>query len=214
METALILTNTDLTPAAEWLNSVFHGFDYALLSFYHHLAEVCGWLFSPVLYVITLTGWKGAFLILASIAMIIFRKTRKTGLCALFAIGFGAVLTNLLIKNTVARPRPYAFDAEFYQWWEFVGSHMESEYSFPSGHTTVAAAFSTAFVYVNGKKWLPWAILYVVLMGISRNYFMVHYPSDVLGGAVMGVLGGVLSCLMFRYIYQCWGNSNFLKEAA
>ena len=204
-----------LTPLAQGLTDVFYDFDFAILGFYHQLAQsAAGRVLSPVLYVITLTGWKGAFLILMSLVMIAFRKTRRTGICCLVALAIGALFTNLIVKNMVARPRPYHFDATLRAWWIYAGSHMESEFSFPSGHMTAACGFTSAFVLTRGKKWLPAGIVYVCLMGISRNYLVVHYPSDVLGGFVFGTCAGIISFYLIRAIYRKWGQSRLLREEA
>ena len=202
----------ELTVSAQWLNDVFFSLDYAILSFYHTLAAACGWLLTPVLGTLTLTAWKGAFLILLSLVLICFRKTRRAGICCLLAMAIGALFTNLIVKNAVARPRPYDYDATLRIWWEYVGAHLESDFCFPSGHMTAACAFSTGFVLCRGRRWLPWGILYVVLMGISRNYLIVHYPSDVVGGFVFGTAAGVASYYIVRAIYLRWGNSRALRE--
>ena len=176
--------------------------DFAILRFYHTLAESAGGFLTPVLGALTLTAWKGVFLIALSLVLICFRKTRRTGLCVLFALAAGAVLTNLLLKPCVARPRPYDFDATLRQWWEFVGAPMESDYSFPSGHMTAACAFTTGFILTRGKQWIPVGVLYVALVGVSRNYLMVHYPTDVLGGLVIGDAAGILSFFAVRRFYE------------
>ena len=181
--------------------------DFAILRFYHILAESVGGVLTPVLRVLTLTAWKGVFLIALSLALVCFRKTRRAGLCALFALGLGALLTNLLLKPCVARPRPYDFDMTLRQWWEFAGASAESDYSFPSGHMTAACAFATGFILTKGKKWLPAGALYALLIGVSRNYLMVHYPTDVLGGLVVGVAAGVIAFFVVRAVYRRWGDA-------
>ena len=202
-----------LTTLAQWINAVFFEMDYAILGFYHDLAQTAfGRVLAPILNAITLTGWKGAFLILVSLALIIFRKTRRTGLCTLLALLIGAIFTNVIVKNAVARPRPYNFDSVLRSWWIYVGSHMESDLSFPSGHMTAACGFTSAFVLSRGKKWLPVALLYIILMGVSRNFLIVHYPSDVLGGFLFGTCAGVISFFVIRAIYQKWGKSKLLDE--
>ena len=197
----------ELTAAALWLNDAFYAADHAILGFYHMLAETAGGFLTPALGVVTLTAWNGAFLLLLSLALICFRKTRRTGLCALLAISLGALLTNLLLKNWVARPRPYDFDTTLRQWWEFAGASAESDYSFPSGHMTAACAFATGFILTKGKKWLPAGALYALLIGVSRNYLMVHYPSDVLGGLVVGAAAGVIAFFVVRAVYRRWGDA-------
>ena len=186
--------------------------DFAILRFYHALAESAGGFLTPVLGIFTLTAWKGALFIALSLVLICFRKTRRTGLCALLAIGLGALFTNVLLKPVVARPRPYDFDATLRQWWVFVGAPAETGFSFPSGHTTAACAFATGFILTRGRKWIVPGALYAALMGASRNYLMVHYPSDVLGGFVTGAAAGVLAFLAIRAVYRRWGGTKFLRE--
>lgn len=203
-----------LTGFAQWLNSLFFGMDFAVLSFFHDLAKTpAGSVLAPVLNLITLTGWKGLFLILLSVAMILFRKTRRTGICTLLALTIGALFTNVIVKNAVARPRPYDFDATLRTWWNYAGAHLESDFSFPSGHMTAACGFMSAFILVHGKKWLLPGFVYVLLMGASRMFLIVHYPSDILGGLFFGACAGLLSFLIVSALYRRFGSSRFLNEA-
>ena len=82
---------------------------------------------------------------------------------------------------------------------------MESEFSFPSGHTTAAMAAMTALCIAIGKnrKWIiaP-AALYVLLMGASRNYLCVHYPTDVIAGIIVGGAAAVVSYLVLSAIWK------------
>ncbi len=202
-----------LTAFAQWLNQLFFNTDYAILSWYHDLAQTtAGRILSPILNAITLTAWKGAFLIVLAIVLICFRKTRRAGLCSLLALAIGVVMVNGFVKDLVARPRPYDFDATMREWWVFAGSHFESDYCFPSGHMNAACAFTSGFVFTRGKKWLPWGLLYVVLMGVSRNFLIVHYPSDIVGGFIFGTCAGLISWLIIRAVYRKWGQTKILRE--
>ncbi len=202
-----------LTSFAQWIHSVFYSMDYAALAWFHDFAQTAfGRVCAPILNVVTLTGWKGAFLILVSLALIAFRKTRRTGICALLALSIGALFTNLIVKNAVARPRPYDFDTTLRLWWESAGSHFESDYCFPSGHMTAACAFTTGFVISRGKKWVIPGVVYVLLMGISRMFLIVHYPSDILGGLLFGCCAGIVSFFIVKAIYQKWGRTKLLSE--
>lgn len=190
---------------AEWLNSTFASFDFSILSFFHELAVQAGAFLSPIMNFISIIGDNGYFGFLIGFILLCFPKTRKCGACVIFAIGFGALFTNIAIKNIVARPRPYMSDVtEFKLWWEYVGAHIESEFSFPSGHTTAAMASMTALCIAIGKsrKWLiaP-SVIYVILMGASRNYLMVHYPTDIIGALFTGTAGAVLS---FFFVSAVW----------
>ena len=208
-----MLNEVTMTAAAQWLTALFYSMDYAVLEAFHRFAQTgFGRFAAPILNVITLTGWKGAFLIVVSLILIIFRKTRKAGICSLLALSIGAIFTNLIVKTTVARPRPYDFDAALRSWWEFAGAHNESDFSFPSGHMTAACGFTTGFVTASGKKWLLPGIVYVLLMGASRMFLIVHYPSDILGGLLFGVCAGLISFLIVSAIYRKWGKSKLLHE--
>ena len=126
----------------------------------------------------------GFIWILISAILLCFKKTRKIGLLALVAMLLGLIFNNLLIKNLVARPRPYE---------TVIGAIPliieHDPFSFPSGHT--CAAFAAAGVWFRGfqRKWVGvLGLVCAALMGFSRLYVGVHYLSDVLVGLLLGVL--------------------------
>lgn len=189
-----------------WLNTFFASFDGAILEFFHNLCENAGAIFTPIAEIFALIGDNGYFCFLLALILLCFKKTRKCGVCIVLAVGFGALFTNVAIKNMVARPRPYASEVEaFRQWWQTAGAHIESEFSFPSGHTTAAMAGMTSLCLAIGKsrKWLiaP-ATLYVLLMGASRNYLVVHYPTDVIAGIIVGGAGAVVAFFVTGAIWK------------
>ena len=186
-----------MTAAAMWLNTVFAGFDQSVTLAVHRLYDAAGWFFTPFLELISLMGKGGIFLILLSLCLILFQKTRRFGTAMLLGVTIGAIFTNLFIKVVIARPRPYADqNGFFYPLWQLMGGHTESDKSFPSGHTTAAFATMTP-VFLLGRKRVSWlALLFGVLMGVSRVYLVVHYPSDILGGLIIGVIAGVLGTLV------------------
>ncbi len=188
---------------ALWLNEVFAGFDHAILEFFHSLAVLADWFFTPFFKFITLFGEEGIPCIIFGIVLLFFKKTRKAGVCVLAAIILGWIVVNLSVKPLVARPRPYLSGVEdFYNWWLAAGGPEMSEFSFPSGHTNVVAATMTAFCFVMGKKWIAPCAVFSVLMGMSRIYLMVHYPTDVIGGLVCGFVAGLLGWLIVDLIYK------------
>ena len=99
-----------LTALALWLNTAFAGFDEAVATAIHQLYVAAGWFFTPFLSFISLLGKGGIFLILLSIALMLFRKTRRYGTTMLLALAIGALVTNVCFKPLVARPRPYTHD--------------------------------------------------------------------------------------------------------
>ena len=191
----------EMTAIALWLNTAFAGLDESVAIAVHKLYEWAPGFFTPFLNFVTLLGKGGIFLILLSIALMLFRPTRRYGTVMLLAISFGALITNLTVKPLVARPRPYTWDGSvFQQFWIELGKHTESDKSFPSGHMTAAMAASTA-VFLQGKRKISWtAFLFAFLMGLSRIYLSVHYTTDVLGGVITGGLGGVLAYYVSRRI--------------
>lgn len=189
----------ELTAAAQWLNTAFAGFDQSVTAAVHRLYEVGGGFFTPLMKLISLMGKEGIFLILLSLALIVFKPTRRFGTAMLLGVSIGAIFTNLFIKVVVARPRPYADpNGFFYPLWDMMGRATESDKSFPSGHTT--AAFATMVpVFLQGNKRISWtALIFAFLMGLSRIYLVVHYPSDVLGGLIVGTVAGILGTLLAR----------------
>ena len=193
----------ELTAVAEWLNTSFSGFDHAILSVLHELALLTNgnlnWLFK----FISLFAEKGIFLILFSIFLMLFKKTRKFGICMFGAIGAGAILTNFILKDMVARPRPYMSGIlEYKDWWQYAGMVTESDFSFPSGHTTAMTAAMMSLVFMAKTKKKYWCIVFIFLMGVSRNYLMVHYPTDVIGGMISGLVGATIAYFITLLIYK------------
>ncbi len=192
----------DLTPAAQWIMTTFRNFDFKLLEFYHNLHESCGRPLDIAVEIFTRLGDEGILLILIALILMLFRRTRKFGAGMLGGVIIGAIFTNLTIKNVVARPRPYNYLQVYRDWWESVGHGLESEFSFPSGHATSAmAAMTPLFLFLNKKKsWL--CFLFVIVLGATRNYVMVHYPSDILGGILVGGIAGLISYIIVQTLFD------------
>jgi len=193
-----------MTEAAQWLNSVFGSFDQAILSFYHNIHEACGTPLDVFVQFFTKLGDGGIFLIILSLILMLFKKSRKVGIGMLFGILIGAIFTNLTVKPFVDRPRPYDYLQQYRDWFSVIWhAEIEGEWaSFPSGHTTAAMASMTpVFLFCNKKK--SWAaFLFVIALGASRNYLMVHFPSDILGGIIVGCIAGFISYLIVNAVYN------------
>lgn len=191
-----------LTAEALWLNSFFSGYDTAILSFAHKMAELAGSVLTPLNKIITLLGEKGILFFLLAIVLMLFPRYRRAGVCIFGAVCCGALITNILLKDTIARPRPFETVDQFRQWWEFVGSPAEDGYSFPSGHVTAAAAGVTGLCLMRGKRFFLPGAIWVLLMMFSRNYLMAHYPSDVLFALLIGVFSGFVAALITQLIFR------------
>lgn len=192
----------ELTVVANWLNTFFAGFDHFILNGLHSFAYLTSGHLNWFFRLISLFADKGIFLLTLSVILMLFKKTRKVGICMFGAIGCGAIITSFIIKDMVARPRPFMSNVlEYNEWWKFAGSVMEDDFSFPSGHTTAMMSAMMSIFFFSKSKKKYWVILFVVLMGISRNYLMVHYPSDIIGGVIVGFIGALVAYYITKLIY-------------
>ena len=195
----------ELTAVAAWLNTTFADFDLAIMLAVHKLYEAAGWFFSPVLETITFFGNGGICLIIFSLMLMFFRKTRRFGTAMLLGIIIGALFTNVWLKVAVARPRPYSDETSLlHQIWVTMGQHMESDKSFPSGHTTSAFACMTPLFFAKKKPVAISAFVFAVLMGVSRIYLAVHYPTDVIAGVIVGFVAGCLGAYIASRLPDKW----------
>lgn len=157
------------------------------------LRGIAEYVRTPVLNVLmecyTALGDGGALFLAMAALMLFFRRTRRTGGTALTAMTFGLVVTNLTIKPLVSRARPWVVMEGFQ-----VLVKSGDPNSFPSGHTCAAFAFALAVCMAAEERWMKVAaVAAAVLMGASRLYVGVHFPSDVLAGAAVGSLCGLLA---------------------
>ena len=199
---------------ANWLNQVFFGFDKSAFILMNKLQKVAGGFFSPFCEFISFFGEGGIFLIILSLVLMLFRKSRKVGASMLLAIGVGALFTNVILKNVVARARPFNASALYHQFYLEAGASSVSEFSFPSGHTTVFMTSMTAlFLSTNKKK--SWVVyVFVLLTGFARVYLIVHYLTDVLAGLLVGGATGVIGYYLCGAIFNCFEKHSDKKACA
>lgn len=136
---------------------------------------------------ITRLGDAGMIWILLCIVLLVMPKTRKSGMVLLVALLADLLICNVILKPTIQRIRPFDVITDI----ELLVKRP-LDYSFPSGHT--AASFTSVMaLYLAGEKklWIP-ALVLAVLIAFSRLYLYVHYPTDVLGGVIIGVISGAL----------------------
>lgn len=194
-----------MTASASWINEFFFAFDSAILTALHNISN--GFL-TLLFKTITLIGEKGILFFLLALIFMCFKNTRRLGVCIFGAVACGALITNIILKDTIARPRPFETVDLFRQYWEAVGSPAEDGFSFPSGHVTAAAAGMVAIRLMQGKKWTIPAILWIVIMMVARNYLMAHYPSDVIVAAIVGTFSAIISFIITKAIFNFLEKSN------
>ena len=169
---------------------------------------------NPIMKVLTHSGDKGILLIVLILAFLIIPRTRAIGIMSTISIVIEALLNNVLLKNLIARTRPYD---EIEGLVNLVGK--QSDYSFPSGHTGAAFAVAGAMLVValfglpmiektgEFKREDPSLtfklisvilIMYATLLAFSRMYVGVHYPTDVLCGLLLGLGTSAVAYLIYQ----------------
>ncbi|MDO4491024.1 MAG: phosphatase PAP2 family protein [Lachnospiraceae bacterium] len=106
------------------------------------------------------------------------------------------LIVNLFLKNAVARVRPYDRIPEL-----VLLARKPKDFSFPSGHTAFSFASATALYLTGGEKNRPvtlFLLALAALIGFSRLYLGVHYPTDVIAGAFLGWICGKTAELFIR----------------
>lgn len=151
-------------------------------------------ILNPIVIFITSLGNGGLIWIFATIVLLIPKKTRKIGCISALALLGSLIINNNLIKNLVARPRPFTALSDLR-----ILIPEPGEFSFPSGHTSSSFAAAAVFYRHLPKKLGVPSIVLAGLIGLSRLYVGVHYPSDVLMGAVMGILLSYLAEFLVNF---------------
>lgn len=156
-------------------------FDGSLLIKFQHLTVHDS--LTPIVKVFTHLGDVGIMWIVIAVLLMFFKRTRKYGLLMFASLVLTYLVNNLLLKDLIDRTRPYEM---FDNVQRLIGKQNDA--SFPSGHS--ASSFAAAMcIYLNGpKKYGIPALLLALLIALSRLYVGVHYPGDIVTGAIIGSL--------------------------
>lgn len=153
----------------------------------------CGF-FDGLMVFFTKLGDGGIVWIALTVICLISDKYRKVGAAMAVSLVIALLAGVMGLKELVARPRPFQLKDVYLLIPEPAG------FSFPSGHTMVsfAAAFS---VWLTHKKEGALSLIVAALIGFSRIYLYVHFLTDVLAGAVLGILfGWIGTALVYKKI--------------
>ncbi|MDO4541216.1 MAG: phosphatase PAP2 family protein [Bacillota bacterium] len=162
---------------------------------------VWDWL-TPIMEFCTKMGNAGLIWVAVTVALLIFPSTRKYGLIAALSLVLNLLLCNICLKPMIGRIRPFnVTDVDLL-------IPTPGDYSFPSGHTS--ASFAVALpVYFWNKKAGIIAIIFGALIAFSRMYFFVHYPTDILGGLLVGLASAYIAkFIVERYSKKLSGSTS------
>ena len=164
--------------------------DFAIIDFIQETMR-CQFL-DYVMAFFSYLGEAGGIWLISAIIMMCFRKTRATGVMVVCAVAIGFVIGEIGLKNIVDRLRPFVQNPEV-----IPAIKPPSGYSFPSGHSCSSFAAATVLIVRDKKFGIP-AIIIANLIAFSRLYNYVHFPSDVLGGILLGVMCAVVTLIFFK----------------
>lgn len=140
----------------------------------------------------------GEIWIAIAIILLINKNTevRRLGVAMLIALSLGFLLGEVALKNIIGRVRPVS---EAYN-YSFIITPPKS-FSFPSGHTTSSfAAFGVCLF--NKAKYRYLALLLAIAIAFSRIYLHVHYPSDILGGIILGLISAKIAIYLGKNFFK------------
>lgn len=152
---------------------------------------------------ITHMGDWGLLAILVTLLFLMTPKYRRIGAMCVLGLILDALVINVIIKPIVGRMRPYDTIENF-----SAIVPLFSDKSFPSGHTAAAFVVAVIVCKMLPKRYGILALILACLIGISRLYVGVHYPTDVLCAAIIGTVMGLLSVKIYTTIENRYKTHN------
>ena len=173
-----------------WITSV----DFYILDFIRsHLN--CAFLDATMSFSSALGNF-GLIWILLTAVLFCLKKYRKTAAAMGLALIMTLLVCNCVLKPLIARTRPFNVNTAIN-----LIIAAPKDYSFPSGHTSASFAAATA-LFAGDKKLGAFALALAAIIAFSRLYLYVHYPSDVLAGAVIGIVLVLAAVKITELLYQ------------
>lgn len=161
------------------------------LSFLYWLQELRSPFLDRAMTAVTFLGDGGWIWILLGVVLLLMKRTRKVGLAVLLSLFAGLIVGNGVIKNLVCRSRPCWIDPSV----QLLVS-VPQDFSFPSGHT-LASFEGAVSVWLYHRRVGTVLLVLGILIGFSRMYLFVHFPTDVLAGAALGT---VIAAVIHRLV--------------
>lgn len=129
----------------------------------------------------------GIIWIAITIFLVVNKKYRKTGITMAISLLLCLLIGNITLKPLIARIRPFDVRTQI----ELLIPRPE-DFSFPSGHTMTSFAAATVLL-LNNKRWGIYGLTLASVIAFSRLYLFVHYPSDIVGGMIIGIAIALVS---------------------
>lgn len=142
----------------------------------------------------------GALWIVLAVVLLFFKKTRKTGLMIGAALIIGLALGNGVLKNVIARTRPYNMEMAMLGEADLLVSKL-GDFSFPSGHTLASFEAATVLMIRDKRLGIP-ALVIAILIALTRLYLYVHYPTDVIAGIILGITFAIFGVIIVNFVYK------------
>ena len=145
-------------------------------------------MLTKIFVFITSLGNVGAIWIVLAVVLIAIPKTRKSGIIVAAALIIDAALCSGILKNVFCRIRPFDVNTAVQ-----VLITKPRDFSFPSGHTSASFAAATALYLAKERKLFATTLVLACLIAFSRMYLYVHYPTDIIGGILIGITSAYLA---------------------
>lgn len=166
------------------------GIDFGILDFIQTNLR-CG-ILDVAMPLVTKLGDGGIFWICCALILLAVPKTREIGVIMAVSLVLEAFCCNVILKPLVARIRPYEVNT---------GVQLlippPGDFSFPSGHTSASFASAAALFFGRSRFGIP-AFVLAVFIAFSRLYLYVHYPTDVLAGALIGIISALVGNIIVK----------------
>lgn len=148
-------------------------------------------LLDKIMLLFTHLGDQGFIWVCLTLVLLLIPKTRKVGVVLLISLIIDTVVCNILLKNIFMRPRPCTINPNV-----SLLVPKPQDYSFPSGHTAASFAIVSVLWLLEQKHLFRISLVIACFIAFSRMYLYVHYPSDIIGGILVGTLCGFLSYII------------------